>query len=258
MLDTLLGYCFPYLAVLVFAVGMTAKALGWARKAVPLKIRLTPAPSSTLGVVVDVAAEVFFLRSLGRGRKEAWVGAWLFHASLALLLAGHLLGIAFTGEEFVALGATPEASKSLSGLLGGVVGIVLLASVLYLLARRVALPIVRRVSRPSDYLVLLLVAAIIATGNGLRFLTQTDLAAVRAYLAGLLTFRPAELPANALFVVHFALVQVLLILYPLSKLAHSCGIFFTRWLAAADLPGTAQGLGLGLAAGPAGEEVGRQ
>lgn len=246
MADAVIGSWLPYLAVAVFTAGSAARIVGWARKPVPLRVRLTPAPQTVAGVVADAAREVLLFRSLWRGRKEAWAGAWLFHVSLAFLVAGHLAGLAFAGGQFTLFGATAQASLALSARLGEVVGVSILAAVVYLLARRAAVPLLRAISEPGDYFVLLLLLAIVATGDWMRFLAPVELEAVRVYLAGLFSLHPGGLPESLLFKVHFTLVQGLLLYYPVSKLGHDCGILFTRWLAVADLPGTGEGLGEGV------------
>lgn len=252
MLDAILGTWLPYVAATVFVAGIAARVIGWARAPVPLKVTLTPAPRTKAGAAADVLSEMHLLRRLWSGRKELWAGAWLFHISLTVLVLGHIAGIAWAGGVFTLFGVSPQGSQDLSGLLGKAIGAAILAAVLYLLLRRAAIPLMRRISRPEDYLVLLLLLAIVATGDWMRYLTQTDLAAVRDYLAGLATLRPEVWPVGLLFRVHFTLVQALLLVYPVSKLGHTCGYFFTRWMASADQFGTGTGLSSGAGPGSAG------
>lgn len=226
-----LGWVLPYVAVAVFVLGMAYRLLAWANTPLPFKLTLFPVANTYSGAVADVVAEVVLFRSLWRGIKALWAGAWIFHAALALCLIGHIFGIAFTSHHFVLLGFSAEQSEKLSALFGSVAGLVLLATILYLGLRRLAVPHLRYISAAGDYLMLALLLGIVLTGNYMRFVSEVELTQVRAFIGGLLTFRPGALPENPVFLVHFSLVQLLLLYFPFSKLVHSCGIFFTRWIA---------------------------
>lgn len=229
-MSVLFGWVLPYIVFIVFLVGMIHRLLVWAHVPVPFKLTVFPSPDTTAGAVGDLAKEAFGFRSLWRGKKGLWFGAWLFHISLAFILIGHFFGITFLGHQFTVLGATPEQSERLSVLFGTVAGICLMIGLLYLLIRRVSSPTVRFISSFADYLVLILLLGIIGSGNYMRFFNEVPYAAVRDYLVGLLTFHPVAAPNNATFLLHFTLVELLLLYFPSSKLMHACGLFFSRWL----------------------------
>ena len=65
----------------------------------------------------------------------------------------------------------------------------------------------------------------------MRYFVRQDVVAIKQFTLGLATFSPV-LPASvgALFFVHVTFLSVLLAYFPFSKLMHSCGMFFTRWL----------------------------
>jgi nitrate reductase gamma subunit len=113
---------------------------------------------------------------------------------------------------------------------GGIVGIVLLVSLIYLLARRFKSPY-RDLSTPEDYFLLILILLVVLMGDHLRFFGQVEVEAYRAYVHSLLTFSPefstelAESGTKWVLVTHVTLANLLLIYLPFSKLVHYIGTF---------------------------------
>lgn len=216
----------PYVTAIVFIVGVVSIMLKWSRVRVPLRITVTPAPGSVVG---DIASELLLFKTLFAPARALWAGGWIFHVCLALALIGHVFGIGVLAHQFMVLGASASQSEQLSALFGGIAGLGMLIALLYLLYRRSTIKEVKAISDTSDYLVLLLVISIVVTGNYMRFFMHVDLESIRDYVVSLALLKPVA-PANAMFVVHFLFVQLLLLYFPFSKLMHSCGMFFTRWL----------------------------
>jgi len=75
-----------------------------------------------------------------------------------------------------------------------------------------------------------LLLGIAGSGMYMRLVAEVGYEPVRDYIVGLLTFHPVMPPDNPGFLFHFALVQLLLLYFPYSKLMHSCGVFLSRWL----------------------------
>ena len=92
----------------------------------------------------------------------------------------------------------------------------------------------REITGPADYLALLLIGAIIFTGNMMRFGGEHfDLALTREYFASLATFSGVTgEPAlqNGTFMAHMGLALLLIMIIPFSKILHFGGIFFTHQL----------------------------
>ncbi len=105
----------------------------------------------------------------------------------------------------------------------------LLVTGLLLLVRRVTTQRVREISKVSDFFALILLVAIILTGDVMRFGAHFDLAQTRVWAASLLTFSPV-IPKNGMFLTHALLAQLLVIYIPFSKIMHFGGIFFTQAL----------------------------
>jgi len=94
-------------------------------------------------------------------------------------------------------------------------------------ARRFLVDRVRYISTPSDHLMLALLLAIGLTGLAMSFVAHTDIIAVKAFMLGLMRFDLQPLPADPALLLHLALVAVLMIVFPISKLLHAPGLFFS-------------------------------
>lgn len=223
----IVGGVLPYVTILVFAVGMIYRVRSWYKTPQPGKMTLFPAPASATRSVV---AEALLFPSLFRGDRTLWAISWVFHATLALVLLGHIrVFTAVADRVLMALGMGPEAIDAMSANVGGAAGVVLLVSGILLLLRRVTLQRVREISGVPDFFALLLLIAIVVTGDLMRFGEHFDLAQTRVWAMSLLTFSP-EIPQQGAFLVH-ALLAILLIMYiPFSKILHFGGIFFTQAL----------------------------
>jgi nitrate reductase gamma subunit len=206
-----------YAAALVLVVGLFVKVRGYVRTPAPLLIPTTPAPVSRGGVALRLAREVVLFESLFKGSKWTWAFSWLFHASLLLVLARHL-------RYFQEPVWAPVVFVQFFGTWAGVTMVAGLAG---LWARRFLVDRVRYISTPSDHLHLALLVAIGLSGLAMRFVAHTDIVAVKAFMLGLLRLDIQPLPADPLLLLHLALVALLMIVFPASKLLHAPGLFFS-------------------------------
>ena len=159
-----------------------------------------------------------------------WSFSWVFHVTLALVFLGHVrVFTALIDRILMAMGMSTEAIGNMSATVGGVAGIILLATGILLLLRRLSIQRVREISGMPDFFALLLLIAIVVTGDLMRFGAHFDLGQTRDWAWSLLTFSP-QIPENGVFLLH-ALLAILLIIYiPFSKILHFGGIFFTQSL----------------------------
>ncbi|MBO8137118.1 MAG: respiratory nitrate reductase subunit gamma [Desulfotomaculum sp.] len=223
----------PYISVTIFVVGVMYRLGKWASARIVHNIVLTPAPPTLGGAAVNYAAEVALFRSLFKGDKSLWAGAWIMHFALLNIIGGHIVGFAFLGEQFKFIGTSAELSKEMSNLLGTTFGIVIWVALLYLLYRRFAINEVKLVSAPADYLHLLLLLGIVTCGNLMRLIPEYGVhyETAQTYFIQLATFQPVHLEhINFIFVLHLLLVQILMIVFPFSKLMHLFGMFAERWI----------------------------
>jgi nitrate reductase gamma subunit len=206
-----------YAATAILVVGLAVKIRGYARTPAPLKIPTTPAPTSRGGVALRLTREVVFFESLFRASKWTWLFGWLFHAALLLVLLRHLRY--FQQPVWAPIVWVQP--------LGTYAGFALLIGLAGLWARRFLVDRVRYISTPSDHLHLALLAAIGLSGMGMRFVAHTDIVAVKAFVLGLLRLDVQPLPTDPLLLLHLALVALLMIVFPISKLMHGPGLFFS-------------------------------
>ena len=228
-----LGVVLPYSAIAVFLIGMTWRVYAWRKLASPA-MTLFPAPPTEAANKLNTLQEVALFKSLFKGDRVLWVLAWSFHALLALIFVGHLRVFANMDRMLQSLGMTEADIQAMSSGTGGAAGVGIGLAALLLVLRRAAAPSVREISGVADYAILLLIGAILTTGNLMRFSTpHFDLGLARSYFAGLARFAEtggASVLSNGVFLTHMSLAFLLLMLMPFSKLLHFGGIFFTHQL----------------------------
>jgi nitrate reductase gamma subunit len=204
---------------------MVYRLSSWIKAPQPGKMTVFPAGDST---TKGVLAETFFFPSLFKGDRVLWFFAWIFHATLALVILGHIR--VFTGlidRMLMAMGMSAEGIDTMSSTLGGAAGVILLATGLLLMFRRFVQQRVREISGIGDFFALLLLIAIVFSGNLMRFGAHFDLEQTRVWAWSLLTFSPVVVN-NSMFQFHALLAMVLIMYIPYSKIMHFGGIFFTQ------------------------------
>jgi nitrate reductase gamma subunit len=206
-----------YAAAAILVFGLAWKIRDFARTPAPLLIPTTPAPTSQSGVVLRMAREVVLFESLFKSNLWIWLFGWVFHAGLALVLLRHLRYFTEPVWDWVAL-VQPFGIYAGFAMAGGLAA---------LWARRFLVERIRYISTPSDHLMLALLLAIAATGLAMKFLMHTDIVAVKTFFLGLMMLQIQPLPGDPLLYAHLSLVALLMIVFPVSKLLHAPGIFFS-------------------------------
>ena len=228
MLTLLLTLLF-YISFVFMVAGVIVKIREYSRTPAPLTIPTMPAPRTEMGVVFRMIREVALFESLFRSNKWIWVLGYMFHAGMFLVLVRHMRyfqdpvwDILFIAQPF-----------------GVYAGFVMLLGLVGLLARRFLVERIRYISTPSDYLILLLLIGIVLSGLLIKFAVHTDIVAFKEFTMGLvtfdlLTFDWHPVPADPLVIIHLLLVIVLMFVFPISKLLHVPGVFFSPTRTQAD------------------------
>ncbi len=211
-----------YFAAAVFIFGLTYRITKYARTPAPLKIPTMPAPTTRTGVAMRLGREVVFFESLFKSTKWTWLFGWIFHFSLLLAFFRHLR-YALTPDSFL----WPLISLEVVQTFGKYAGYGMLIGLTGLLARRIFVDRVRYISSPSDYLHLILLLAIAGSGLLMTFVSHTDIVQLKAFVLGLFYFDPQPVPNSWFLLTHLTLVALLLIIFPISKLLHAPGLFFS-------------------------------
>lgn len=215
-----------YFAAIVLFGGLAYRIYEYAKTPAPLNIPTTPAPTTAIGVRFRMFREVVFFESLFKSNKWIWVFGYLFHVGLALVLLRH---VRYFQEPvwFVIEFIQPFGKYASLAMIAGLAG---------LWARRFLVDRVRYISTPSDHLMLALLIAIGLSGMAMTFVSHTDIVQLKAFAHGLITFDWKPLPNDMPLLIHLFLVALLMIIFPISKLLHVPGVFFSPTRNQADNP----------------------
>jgi len=216
VLSTLYALLF-YFATTLLVVGVALRIRKYARAPAPLKIPTMPAPMTRSGVFWRMMREVVLFESLFKSNKWIWLFGYLFHFGLLLVLLRHFRY--FTEPVWFWI--------TIMQPFGIYAGFALVAGLIGLWARRILVERIRYISSPSDHLMLALLIAIGVSGLFMRFVSPTDIIAVKAFFLGLMRLQILELPTHPALLLHLGLVAILMIIFPISKLMHGPGIFFS-------------------------------
>ncbi len=205
-------------ATLVLILGVANKIRIYWKTPAPLKIPTTPAPVTQGGVVIRMLQEVLFFKSLFRSDKLLWVLGFAFHYAMLIIVIRHfryVLNPVWGIVDFI----QP---------FGRYASFIFVLALLGLLARRIFIDRVRYITAPSDRAMLGLLIFIGLSGMTMSFFGgNTDIVMVKSFFRGLILFDWQPLPADAPLLIHLGLVVTLMFIFPISKLLHAPGIFFS-------------------------------
>ncbi|MBN2326967.1 MAG: respiratory nitrate reductase subunit gamma [Candidatus Omnitrophica bacterium] len=209
-LDWLIGAVLPYVAAAVCLLGVAARALQW--QFMPKHVRWTfyPAPQNLMDQARFMAAEIFTFRAILKQNKILWIGAWMFHISMGILVLWLV---------FMMAGAHVAALCWIGAILMG-------CTVLYLILYRLLQPAAKAVSTPVEYFNLGLFLSIVLASASMYFFQQPSIEEIRQYLLQLLTFQIPVLPQAPLFLLVLFLVEALMIYFPFSRMIHMVSKYF--------------------------------
>jgi len=141
----IVGVALPPITFVIFFAAMLSRLTAWRKLPKP---GMTLFPTSSKGTAAGVLKETLLFPSLFRSDRFLWATSWLFHAMLALIVIGHLRVV----TDFPWLWSTFHVdADTMSAVVGGAAGVMILAMLVLLIGRRVATPRVREISAPGDY-----------------------------------------------------------------------------------------------------------
>jgi nitrate reductase gamma subunit len=189
-----------YAAFLFFVAGYLVRMLTWARQAPP---RTLPGKTLSLPIFLKALLDVLLLRRLLRVNDILWIGEWVFHASLVVLFLRHLRYILDPVPALVAVMQIPAI----------VAAWLLPASLLYIGFMKIIIEKKAYISSYNFFL-LGLISVSCASGLLMRYSFPADLAGIKHFTLGLVTFHPVTPPGSRLFLLHFSMFLVLLTSLP--------------------------------------------
>jgi nitrate reductase gamma subunit len=254
----LFGVVVPYVAIVIFLAGLIYRVLLWAGAPVPFRIPTVSgqqkslpwikysrleSPSNGLEATGRMALEVLLFRSLFRNTrveltpsqrvvhqsdKILWVGALVFHYCFLLILLRHLRFFLEPTPALVHWLERVDGFFQLTSPTFLLSNAAIALALLYLLGRRLLDPQVRYISLPADYFALFLLLGVVGSGIFMRYITKTDLLAVKQLSVGLVTLSPVVPESVGMpFYIHLFLVSALFAYFPFSKLVHMGGVFLS-------------------------------
>jgi nitrate reductase gamma subunit len=229
----ILSYVTPYAALAVFVGGLAYQGYRWRQHSpIAAHLSLFPRPRGRLARLGDALVDMFTLKGLFRVNKLLWAGGFLMHVGLLLLLLGHVRVVTDFYFLWDLVGWGEEELHIFSAVAGLIAAALFLFPLFYLLARRWS-GSVKWLSVPEDFFILFLLIGIAVTGSHMRLVLEVDQHAMREFMQGLLLLEWKDVPesARASFLWHFALVQLLMIYFPFSKLLHTIGAVFSKMVA---------------------------
>jgi nitrate reductase gamma subunit len=192
-----------YTAYVAFWIRFLMHAIVWWRA-----VRRHAVPSgqlfaSRLKAAALTAVDVILLGRLFRVNPALWLGEWVFHVTFLLVVIRHLRYFLNPVPLWVWNMQTP----------GIIAGYVMPFSLLYILAVRFFSKR-EKYAAPANMVFLVLVFFICSIGVFMHGVYKPNLVEVKVFILGVLSFSHAPVPESVLFMVHFLLVLVLLLLLP--------------------------------------------
>ena len=187
-----------------------------------------------VGSLIRVLTHPYTVKSqsselLGSKREINW-GARLFHIGVIFLFFGHIFGLLIPVSVTNFFGLTPPRAQMLEIVAGGICAILCLVGIGMMIARRIKNPRVRKSSRPSDWLVLVFVAAVLVMGAvsviqaAVFDLSGKGLGPIVGWATSLLTLQPdaymymmeAAVPQK----IHIVIGLCIFLIVPFTRLIH--------------------------------------
>ncbi len=239
LVEILVFVILPYLAITCFIIGVIYRVLLWTR-APSAANAFTVFPGVTGGkgkLAFEVSKEITTFSRLFKADKKLWVGAWFLHFGILMALIGHTRLLFEWPFVWEILDFDSDTKDNITLISGSLAGLVILATLVYLLLRRLR-GAVYQTSNIEDYFVLLLLLNIGITGMAMRLFEHVEMESYREWLGDFLLLRmPTVVPELGLYLLlHFLSVLLLIALLPYTKLFHLGGVFITMRLSKYRLP----------------------
>ena len=200
---------FPYITIGLFLLGTGWRFVRWLSLPAHVKWTLYPVPEGIAGQLRYMIKEIFTFETLYRFNRRLWIGTFSLHMAMGGFVLFLILYLAHWSPAFPV-----RASLWL-----------LLISLIYIIWLRMNDRNLRALSTFEEYFNLAFLAVVAAAS--LIASAPHGLFSPRAYIIGLLTFRPdgAQLTGDQLLAVFLG--GLFLIYLPWSKMVHYVSKYFT-------------------------------
>jgi nitrate reductase gamma subunit len=231
---------FLYLAVAVFICVTTYKIIAFSRMPRPLRWDLYPlphrgpagskyqkvdfnqqkAPFFLMRELLEMAAEIFFIKRLFANNLRLWFGSYALHAGLYL---GVLWIILLTAAAIFQINSAILNSVT---IVAGAAALILgLTGSVYLLINRCVDPDLRAMSDAVSFLNLLLMIALFGSALAAWLAVDGSFSHLRGQIAGLIMFKSTT-PPHPLITIELFFFGLFLIYLPFSRMLHFAAKYF--------------------------------
>ncbi len=221
-----------YVSVGVFFLGIGFQVYRWQKAPKsPVKQGIFPKPVKAGTRWLKLVKDALVFPQVREVDPWMWISTLLFHLALLAAFVGHLRMIHEFTPLVTLLGS--EGLNKFAAWSGGIVGIILLFTLLYFLIRRFKSPF-KDISTPEDFLLLIVILCAVGMGDHLRFSGAVHMSDYQAYVQSLLAFDPRFPPAledsssKWTLIWHVFFANLLFIWFPFSKFMHVIGSFATN------------------------------
>jgi nitrate reductase gamma subunit len=216
-----------YAAFLIFLIGILIRIGRMAAMPIHVRWELHPIPRSTAEKTFYMVSEVLRLEGVRRNNRSLWTWSWLFHVALYLMIG--LACLALAASLSARLRDSIYILISILSFTAYVFGTV---GTCGLIIMRSASPRLRPTTSSGDFLNLIVLLAIFASGLA-HALMQPSVAHIMVAHAGhLIRMNPAPM-LHPLAIAHLCLIALFLAYMPYTPMAHMVLKYFTyhsvRW-----------------------------
>ena len=215
--------------LLLFLAGLFFKLGSWLKA--PRSQAHLPSPgfSGWLKALWSTLLDLAFMRKAIRANFYVGFVAWLMHAVMLVLLIGHARAFGAWSAESVPEYLQPLFIELVPTLLGWL----LLACLIFLLARRLTFKLARTLFTLRDAVLYVLLLTAVLAGNFMRLLPAQPEPFEWSPLPGMV-LRLEHTPNLAAFAVHAVAVSILIAYLPFSPLIHivaglASSLSYYRW-----------------------------
>ena len=198
------------------------------------------------GVYPYVAGTIFLVGSVVRFDREQYLwrsessqmlrtgtlrwGSNLFHIGIIGLFFGHLFGLLTPLAVFEALGLEPHDKQIIAMVTGGALGLLILAGLVLLIARRLSEPRIKATTKPMDWVTLIWLLLTLLLGlstivESAQHLDGAEMLELMGWAKSIVSFQGSAAAAHIanaslIFKIHIFFGLTLFLLFPFTRLVH--------------------------------------
>ena len=230
------GYI-PYLVVLIFIAGILYRFISWVISSSLTglySVAIMPNRDDYIKVTREVLKRIFTFYTLNTNDRLLFIGSFLFHWGIWVVLIGHL-GVILPESVLSSFGITPSLHRLIAYVAGGIAGTMALTGLVILTIRRIIGYEVRvysfnvRINTPKisyldDYFALSILLLLVLFGLMQTLWLHPDFeATVVPWIASLASFKPSVsyiATAPLITQVHVFLAMLFIAYFPWGKMMH--------------------------------------